>query len=433
MTTIVSNPTGAPFVRAVIRGAQEAGILDSFWTSIAVPTALRRLVGNETRLGRELGRREFDELPWEKIRLCPHREIVRLLARRMGMSSLVRHGSRAASVDAVFRHLDSVVAKYILHRAPSEVSSTYAYEDGALETFAAAAKTGRRRIYDLPIAHWRTLHRVLSEERELAPDWAQTIHGLQDSPTKLQRKDTELLAADVVVVASSFTKRSLEGQVHKDVPVVVAPYGAPPPFVFRPLERRPNEPLRIMYAGHLDQRKGISYLIAALESLKVPWRATLAGALHENCPREMHRFLSRENVRFVGHVPHRDLLEEMADSHVFVFPSLVEGFAMVLTEAMAAGLPIITTDHTAGPDLIEDGVEGFIVPIRDTATIVARLSELYDDEQKRLEMAFAALASAAAQPWEAYEHTIARVIASDLATLSAGRTLQRTSRDSPNE
>jgi hypothetical protein len=79
-------------------------------------------------------------------------------------------------------------------------------------------------------------------------------------------------------------------------------------------------------------------------------------------------------------VPHRTLLEAMTRAHVFVFPSIVEGFGMVITEALAAGLPVITTPHTAGPDILTEGHDGFIVPIRDPDAIAERITRLADDE-----------------------------------------------------
>src|SRR5690606_6080171 len=115
------------------------------------------------------------------------------------------------------------------------------------------------------------------EEAELHPSWAPTMEGLIDSAEKLERKDEEISLADSISVASSFTRRSLEEHFGSGLPITVAPYGAPPPLVTEPNRRGPGEPIRVLYAGHLAQRKGIAYLIAALQRLDVPWRLTLAG------------------------------------------------------------------------------------------------------------------------------------------------------------
>ncbi len=69
----------------------------------------------------------------------------------------------------------------------------------------------------------------------------------------------------------------------------------------------------------------------------------------------------------------------MARNDVLVLPSLHEGFGLVLTEAMSQGLVVITTPHTAGPDLITDGVDGLLVPIRSSAAIEEALAHLLRD------------------------------------------------------
>ncbi len=105
------------------------------------------------------------------------------------------------------------------------------------------------------------------------------------------------------------------------------------------------------------------------------------------------------------------LLEHMDRAHAFVFPSLIEGFGLVLLEAMSAGLPVITTPHTAGPDILTDGREGFIVPIRDADAIAERLHRLHDDEATRQVMGRAALARAREASWGRYEELIRMLLA----------------------
>jgi glycosyltransferase involved in cell wall biosynthesis len=96
----------------------------------------------------------------------------------------------------------------------------------------------------------------------------------------------------------------------------------------------------------------------------------------------------------------------MRQHDVFVFPSLFEGFGLVLTEALSQGLPIISTPNTAAPDLIKDGREGFIVPIRDSHAIADRLLQLVDNRDRLNEMREASLRRAAAMPWSWYEHKL---------------------------
>jgi glycosyltransferase involved in cell wall biosynthesis len=415
MPVLVSHPTGNANVRAVLRAIAAGGRLDSFWTALALPPHWVGAPFLGERARRELGRRAFPEVPWARTRMRPMREIVRLGAARLGWSGPTRHETGWASVDRVYRRLDRAVAAHLARPDARDVRAVYAYEDGAREMFKAARSRGIRCIYDLPTVHWRTLRGLLQEEAVLHAAWAPTMTGLFDSGEKLARKDEEMYLAHRIVVASSFTRRSVEEHVRGGPAIEVTPYGAPAPLVDRPHKRRPTEPLRLLYAGHLTQPKGLAYLIAALHRLDAPWRLTMAGPRPAHVPAELATLLADARCTWLGHLPHRTLLETMTRAHVFVFPSIVEGFGMVLHEAMAAALPVVTTPHTAGPDIMQDGREGFIVPIRDPDAIAERLTLLYEDEARRQQMAAAALARAARSGWETYEARIAQLIETVLA------------------
>ncbi len=409
MSVVVSHPTGNPNVRAVLRALWGSEQLHSFHTSLAVPHGIAGASLWPDAVRQELRRRVFDEIPSDRIRTHPYRELLRIAASRLGVQSLVRHEMGFASVDRVFQDLDAAVAHF-LDRPDPEIRVIYSYEDGALLSFRAARKRGIKTIYDLPIAHWRTAWRVLSEERDLRPEWSSTLDGLADSEGKRARKDEEIALADRIVVASAFTKRSLTDEFGDRLAIDVTPYGAPSPSVIEPSRRATGEPLRIFYAGHLRQRKGVAYLFDAIQRVDFPIELRLAGPKPGQTCEALETNLADPRCRWLGAIPHATLLREMTRAHVFVFPSLLEGFGLVILEAMAAGLPVITTPHTAGPDCIAEGVDGFIVPIRQPDDIANRLAVLYDDEPRRYAMATAALAKAVRISWSRYEHQIAELV-----------------------
>jgi starch synthase len=94
---------------------------------------------------------------------------------------------------------------------------------------------------------------------------------------------------------------------------------------------------------------------------------------------------------------------------VLVLPSLFEGFGLVILEAMAQGTPVITTDHTAGPDIIEDGTEGFIVPIRSAEAITEKLELLTRDHERLMSMKAAAKSKAQSHGWQSYRNRLVEV------------------------
>jgi glycosyltransferase involved in cell wall biosynthesis len=119
-----------------------------------------------------------------------------------------------------------------------------------------------------------------------------------------------------------------------------------------------------------------------------------------------------ETVRYLASVPHTQLNQHYINANVFVFPSLVEGFGLVLLEAMACGIPVITTPNTAGPDIITDGVEGFIIPIRDVDALKEKIEWCYGHPAELAEMGRAARRKAEQLTWTRYQQQLsAKVMA----------------------
>ena len=396
---LFAHPTGNANVRHAALALHRANLLGEFWTCLNYRdrSILNRILPRP--LVRQLRRRANPQELQPYLHTFPFRELMRLLAPRAGLNELVRHETGVFSVDSVYQSLDRHISRRL---ADSQFEAVYAYEDGAEHAFRAAARLGRMAFYDLPIGYWRAMRAILSEEAALQPAWASTLAGNKDSQSKADRKDAELGLADVVFVASSFTHRTLEWAPSFKAPVVVTPYGAPaiPTLLPAPAPRPKSNALRVLFVGSLGQRKGLSYLFDACRQLEGAVELTVIGTRPlVDCPA-----LDRElaGVRWIGSCPHQQVLSEMTAHDVFVFPSLFEGFGLVLLEAMAMGLPIITTPNTAGPDLIEEGREGFIVPIRDAGAIAERLAQLHADPSLRAEMSQHARRRATEFTWDDY-------------------------------
>jgi alpha-maltose-1-phosphate synthase len=397
---VISHATGNEFVREALVAFDQASMLGEFWTTLSwdnsaptnrlLPRSLRQL----------FGRRSFPESVRAKTRTVPLRETLRLLAGAIGASS--QHETGIFSMDAVLRELDRKVANR-LNRITG-CSLVYAYEDGALQTFRAARDLGLRRIYDLPIGYWRVGQRIFAEEREREPEWSCTLTGTLDSADKLSRKDDELRLADRVVVASTFTKNTL-AEAPCAARIEVVPYGAPTSISTE--IRKPAGPLKLLFAGSLGQRKGLSYLLKAVDKLKNRVELTLLG--RKAAPGCSPLESAVKKHRWIPTINHAGVLREMHDHDVLVFPSLFEGFGLVILEAMAQGTPCITTDHTAGPDTIEDGVDGFVLPIRSTDLIVDKLELLLADRERLMSMKVAAKRKAQRLKWDLYRQHLVEV------------------------
>jgi starch synthase len=402
---LVLHPFGNANVRQAIQAFAEAELLGEFHTGVSwrPDGLLDRLI--PTRLRRELRRRSFPARVLPMTRTHPYREAGRLICHALRLQGPVTHERGYFSFDAVYQDLDRRVARR-LDSQPS-LTGVYGYEDAAAFTFAAARARGLRTIYDLPIGHWRTAQRLYQEERQREPEWASTIVGVLDSPAKLQRKELELARADAVVVASAFTRSTVETEFAPGKPVYVIPYGAPPVTTPERTATQAGTPLRVLFAGGLTQRKGLSYFLQACELAGSAVEATIIGRRQGGACVPLEAALRR--WRYIESLPHQEMLAEMSRHDVLVFPSLFEGFGLVILEAMAQGLPVISTTATGGPDVTTDGVDGFIVPLRDPEAIAARLLELHADRERLRSMAIAARTKALSLSWSNYR---ARLVAS---------------------
>lgn len=404
---LLSYPIGNVFSREAALALENAGLLAEFWTGVNWRRGglADRLLPDA--LTRQLRRRALPDALQPRVRTAPWREIGRLFGGRLpGGAWLTRRESGPCSVDGVFQAMDRRVAHH-LERAQG-LTAVYAYEDGAAATFAAAGRLGLKRFYDLPIGYWRAGHAIYAEEAEREPRWAPTLTGRDDSPAKLARKDAELALADTVFVASEFTRRTLQGAGVRSVHVV--PYGAPDVSVEEP--RSTGGKLRVLFAGSLGQRKGLSYVLEAVERLAGHVELTLLGAKTAAGCAPLDA--ATRTHRWIPSLPHHEVLAEMSRQDVLVFPSLFEGFGLVMLEAMSRGLPVIATPHTAAPEVLTEGEDGFVIPIRSAEAIVEKLELLIRDAPRRQAMKVAARAKAATLTWENYRRGLVRAVGAEL-------------------
>jgi glycosyltransferase involved in cell wall biosynthesis len=189
--------------------------------------------------------------------------------------------------------------------------------------------------------------------------------------------------------------------------IVVNPFGVPANISAPRDLTEPDQPLRVLYVGSLTQRKGIAYLFEAVEKAGKAVKLTVIGrkvgqsqALDRACDKH----------RWVASLPHSGILAEMRQHDVFVFPSLFEGLALVTGEAISQGLPVITTPNSGGTDILRDGVDGFIVPIRDPEAITTRLLQLHHNRALLKQMSDSAREQAVELDWRGYKDRIVLAI-----------------------
>jgi glycosyltransferase involved in cell wall biosynthesis len=209
--------------------------------------------------------------------------------------------------------------------------------------------------------------------------------------------------ADAVFVASSFTAATLKEYPGNLPPVHTIPYGFPLPT--GKTYNRVSKKIKLLFVGGLSQRKGLSYLFKAVEGLDAHIELTVVGRLPQVTCEPLSRALNKH--RYISSLPHEKILELMHKHDILIFPSLFEGFGQVITEAMAQGTPVITTERTAGPDFIKHGENGWLVNAGSAEAIKNILEEIILNPDLIAGTGKQALETAKQRPWSVYGEELA--------------------------
>jgi glycosyltransferase involved in cell wall biosynthesis len=308
-------------------------------------------------------------------------------ARRSALTEAGHERIRAAISESAPRHM-------------GRADTVVAYPGFALPAFAWAERNDARRILNYPIAHHHYHLALRNEEAELVPDFASTWPELKHfTPEYMAGLDAEILAADSVVVGSTYCAKTFAASAVDVNKLAVVPYGVDLTIFSENAVQENGGGLRAIFVGQLSQRKGLSYLLDAYAKFAGTGTAlTLVG----NKVGSVEPLTPYSQLfRHVPHLTRPQLALEYRSHDVFVFPTLLEGMPLVVAEAMACGLPVIATAN--GPDeLVRDGVDGFIVPMRDSGAITEKLELLRANPELRRQMGASAAARAREFTWAVY-------------------------------
>jgi glycosyltransferase involved in cell wall biosynthesis len=305
------------------------------------------------------------------------------------------------------RWTDAAMGRKAGTRARQTNSALLSYSYYGYQAFSSYGKPG---LLFQAHPHPASVRRILMRELEAHPECAPSLR--KEWELSLPQEDFERLVAETqmaahTLAASSFTRQTLVENGVAVESVSVIPYGvdlerfSPAPSGYRPAT---DGPLKLLFVGIINQRKGIKYLLEALRLVSSRQvELTVCGRVVDDLAL-FRPFASQVKIR--PSVSATELLQAYRSADLFVFPSVVEGFGQVLLESLACGLPVLSTTRTAAPDLVREGIEGFIVEPCRPDQLAHRIDWALAHREQLSDMRAAACARAAHFSWSSFRHGV---------------------------
>ena len=271
-----------------------------------------------------------------------------------------------------------------------------------------AAQWQKTFVLDASIAHPRLKESIYAQLREQYPQWQQQL--TPKSEALLQLEQAEMQQATHIVAATSFTKNSYIAQGIPADKISINPYGVHLSYFHSKWDGPVAEKQKLIFAflGSINARKGIPWLLKIWPAIHAQYpQAELQLAGYGQWPAQLPL---PKGVVLKGPIHPADRLAFLQQADVFVFPSFFEGFAQTIIEAMACGLPVITTTHTVGPEVIENYQHGFVLTPGDDAALTQAMLHFLEQPDRIRPMGEAARRQVLPYSWEAYGDRWAQII-----------------------
>lgn len=398
----VSTPYRENSIVNIARAVTLAGQLDRFYTSFYLAqwqSVAQRLPLIGSRLAQELSRRAFPGITAARVTTGASAwELLHVGFRRLFK---LQPGIAANLMYHVKTRFDAAVACQ-LTRQPAEIF--IGMYGASLESFRVVHRQGGLAVLNFVNTHPVESNRYLVEfagleapHHELIPAWM------------VQRVELELSIADLVLAPSRFVADQLRSHGVAEEKIALIPYGVDL-RAFYPGERQIDKKtsLECLYVGQISYGKGIRLLLdAARYCQNQPVNFHLVGPM---VSREVLTNLP-DNVFYEGPSLPSRVAEKMRAADLFIFPSLRDSFALVVFEAMATGLAVITTNHAGSSEILLDGEDALIIPAGDARALASAVQQLVGDPALRQRLGEAAWRKMeSAHSWEAYGQQVLQVI-----------------------
>lgn len=414
MKVIVAHP-GKQHSFRVAAALKEAGFLFKYATTVYnkddsfLMRVIKLFLGKDNYARAQ--RRKCPALDdTDVLQLCELEGLILLALIRLDKSRRISQGFN----NFVSRRFQRRLAAYIIRE---KVDAVISYDTNSTVLFSILKENAPNivRIMDNAHPNRHYLYFSYHEHWDCVGPFADTLTacGYLTDLKQAYSYGEEAKLAEYHIVASSYSQRALEFDGIEREKIFRIPYGVDDNKFLNPTRVYERSRLNVLFLGEVNQRKGVRQILESariINSPEVVFNIVGSGADHCSYLYEPYK----PYVSFMGYVSYDELLNQLKNNHVFIFPTMGEGFGLVLLEAMAAGLIPITTRNCGGADIIDNGENGFLIDVGDTNAIVDILLWCKNNPTQCEIMSKKAISTARRFTWEKYSMGIIQVIKSIL-------------------
>ena len=317
---------------------------------------------------------------------------------------LIKFLNKLSFIDSIFDY-NYLLCEYFDFRASNNIN----YKDTDIlvgwsgfskKCFIEAKKFDCIKILERGSSHIQFQKKILIEEYN-----SLGITPNVPSEKMINKELEEYNLADFICVPSEYVKESFLKYGIKESKIIKVPYGVDlQEFSLTKSEKKKDGKFRIISTGSISIRKGSHYLLEAFDNLKLPNSELIfIGNMSDDFKKIEKKYSNIKNIKFIKKQNQEKLKFFYNDADLFILCSIEEGLAMVQAQAMACGLPVICTTNTGGSEIIDDDINGYVIPIRNSNILMDKIKILHKDRDKLKEMSKNAHAKANSQlSWKKY-------------------------------
>ncbi|MGI4805027.1 MAG: glycosyltransferase family 4 protein [Janthinobacterium lividum] len=394
MKGIVANPGIGPHVQQTLKAYQENQLLDQFYTTLnyQAGTSFDLFLNKYLPDFRnQLQRRQLQIVDSSETKSINRYELLRIACDKFCSPTMT---------DLIWEWGELAFDRWVAKQINPKIKWVHCYEHCSLATLQQAKKSGITSFHEQPSQHFSFFETVAKAQLQLYPQLRSLETHLlidQKSERRNQRRAQELGTCDYIICNSTFTKNTLITAQISSEKIITIPLGFPD--AIKNIDKRSISKTIFIYAGNQSLRKGTHLLYQAWINCNFSFDDAELWMIGRNqLPMQTRNGLGN-NVKFIPNLPHPELILLMANADVLVLPTLCDGFGMVITEAMAQGLPVITTQNSGGPDIITAEKDGFLLDAGNVEQLTAKLKWCVAHQNQLKNMGINALEKAKSYPW----------------------------------